>query len=396
MGFLKQIGTFMQISTGDDDEVWAVSADRRIARWNGSQWRAVGGALRQISVASADHVWGVNDADEVFQWYGDWRKLPGSLRRVSVGSDGTVVGVTAEGALFRWNGKAFVQLPCAPTLSVSVVDADNMYGILADRRLAHWNGVGWDASTLHAKDLSATLMGGKPRCFVLLDSGEVKEFVWGQYSDGFFWEIEHGAMPSPPLAWLSAGARRFVGIAAADAFVMAGCAPMFPPPGFASMLPPATAVFVTRQNRWRRCNRCSGLFFGGHATAGACAWRPFDVAATTTKTYSHDWGGSSDYALATSPGAPGQAGWRWCHKCEGLFFAGGTGGRCVAGDAHDGSRSGAYTLLHEDPAALGQDGWRYCCKCDGLFHAPSGAGRCPAGGGHDGSRSGKYKVRNLD
>lgn len=62
----------------------------------------------------------------------------------------------------------------------------------------------------------------------------------------------------------------------------------------------------------------------------------------------------------------------------------------------DGSRSGAYTLLHEDPAALGQDGWRDCCKCEGLFHAPSGAGRCPAGGGHDDSRSGKYKVRNLD
>ena len=39
-----------------------------------------------------------------------------------------------------------------------------------------------------------------------------------------------------------------------------------------------------------------------------------------------------------------QEGWRWCHKCEGLFFAGHPSqGRCPAGGSHDASQSGRWT-----------------------------------------------------
>ena len=42
-----------------------------------------------------------------------------------------------------------------------------------------------------------------------------------------------------------------------------------------------------------------------------------------------------------------------------------------------------------------QDTWRYCKKCNGLFYAGQygenpGSGLCPAGGGHDGSDSFNY------
>lgn len=56
-----------------------------------------------------------------------------------------------------------------------------------------------------------------------------------------------------------------------------------------------------------------------------------------------------------------QAGWRWCKKCEGLWFADGgetRKGKCAAGDGHDDADSGQYTLPHDDDGAAGQGGWR--------------------------------------
>jgi hypothetical protein len=37
-----------------------------------------------------------------------------------------------------------------------------------------------------------------------------------------------------------------------------------------------------------------------------------------------------------------------------------------------------------------QANWRYCRKCQGLFFAGHGKGVCPAGGGHDDTGSGDY------
>lgn len=42
---------------------------------------------------------------------------------------------------------------------------------------------------------------------------------------------------------------------------------------------------------------------------------------------------------------PGQMGWRWCQKCEGMYFAGASGaGLCPADGEHDGASSGAYVV----------------------------------------------------
>ena len=45
------------------------------------------------------------------------------------------------------------------------------------------------------------------------------------------------------------------------------------------------------------------------------------------------------------PLAPGQHGWRWCHKCEGLYFAGDRSTNCPTGGTHDATGSGDYALL---------------------------------------------------
>jgi hypothetical protein len=50
--------------------------------------------------------------------------------------------------------------------------------------------------------------------------------------------------------------------------------------------------------------------------------------------------------------AESQSGWRWCKKCEGLWFADGgedRKGRCPAGETHSSVDSGSYSLVQEGP-----------------------------------------------
>jgi hypothetical protein len=43
-----------------------------------------------------------------------------------------------------------------------------------------------------------------------------------------------------------------------------------------------------------------------------------------------------------------QRAWKFCRKCQGLFFnGGGAKGRCPAGGEHDPSGSGDYALMAE-------------------------------------------------
>ncbi len=86
-----------------------------------------------------------------------------------------------------------------------------------------------------------------------------------------------------------------------------------------------------------------------------------------------------------------QGGWRWCVRCEGMFFAAAGKSVCPAGGAHEGSQSGHYHVMFNSTFPYGQNGWRYCKKCQGSFYGghPS-KGHCPAGGAHDGAGSFDY------
>ena len=135
------------------------------------------------------------------------------------------------------------------------------------------------------------------------------------------------------------------------------------------------------QRNWRWCHKCQGLFFAGNpgpvCPAGGA----------------HDQTGSANYRLVqNSPLYPGQSNWRWCHKCQGLFFAGHPGSVCPAGGAHDRTGSGDYSLIHQNPLAPGQHGWRWCHKCQGLFFGANAGSVCPAGGPHEAVGSGDYAL----
>lgn len=108
--------------------------------------------------------------------------------------------------------------------------------------------------------------------------------------------------------------------------------------------------------------------------------------------------------LSGSGGVPPllvQDNWRWCNKCQGLFFGGGQqASHCPEGGAHAPqaqSGSGNYSLPHNASASPDrQPEWRWCNKCQGLFYGPSvGDSNCPAGGTHTPpaqSGSGNYSL----
>ena len=92
-----------------------------------------------------------------------------------------------------------------------------------------------------------------------------------------------------------------------------------------------------------------------------------------------------------------QPDWRFCTNCHGLFFSGANctyqrdHQRCPAGGLH--CPLGANYVLEYDTAIdsrfPAQMGWRFCDKCNGLFYfGPDGSDRrpdqvCPAGGLHN-------------
>ena len=138
------------------------------------------------------------------------------------------------------------------------------------------------------------------------------------------------------------------------------------------------------QRNWRWCSKCQGLWFAGNPSQGVCP-----QGGTHTKS------GSGNYSLvhqASPTPANHQANWRWCSKCQGLWFAGNmTAGKCKAGGGHSRTGSGNYALAHQ--VGAGQIGWRWSSKCQGLWFGPNAAqSNCPAGGKHSSAGSGSYRL----
>jgi hypothetical protein len=142
-------------------------------------------------------------------------------------------------------------------------------------------------------------------------------------------------------------------------------------------------LYTPVQGSWRWCHKCQGLFYGGHSTSRCPAGG------------AHENVGSFNYHLAhnLAPTAGWQGNWRWCGKCQGLFYGGHSSSVCPSGGAHDGSGSFDYHLHHAAGGAPDlQASWRWCNKCQGLFYGGHSSSVCPAGGGHDSAGSFDYSL----
>ncbi len=133
------------------------------------------------------------------------------------------------------------------------------------------------------------------------------------------------------------------------------------------------------QKNWRHCRRCRLLFFGGNPESLCPA------------TGAHDATGSGDYN-APSEFAPNvQKGWRWCRRCQGIFFGPPAGSVCSDGRAHEETGSGSYGFVRQLPS-MGQGHWRRCARCAGLFY-PHRTSVCPADKGpHDAVMTRSYAL----
>jgi hypothetical protein len=95
-----------------------------------------------------------------------------------------------------------------------------------------------------------------------------------------------------------------------------------------------------------------------------------------------------------------QRGWRYCGKCNGLFYGGfGTFGLCAAGGQHTGSPDNGtsldYMMIYGFPAGTNrQTGWSFCIKCRNIAYSNGGPGICAHSGRHDHSSTLAYGIEH--
>ncbi len=137
-----------------------------------------------------------------------------------------------------------------------------------------------------------------------------------------------------------------------------------------------------RQGDWRWCNKCQGLYYGFGVATSHCPSGGTHAPAEQT--------GSFDYQLphGAIAGANEQPDWRWCSKCQGLYYGPGVAAsHCPTSGTHaSAAESGSwnYHLPHDAPVnSPEQPDWRWCNKCQGLYYGPGvAASHCPTGGTH--------------
>jgi hypothetical protein len=129
------------------------------------------------------------------------------------------------------------------------------------------------------------------------------------------------------------------------------------------------------QRDWRFCGKCEELFFDGFPDKGKCPAGGGHEAHGFNFVLPHDQPESPDR----------QGAWRFCGKCHAMFFDGFPDkGTCPAGGGHD-AQGFVFVLPHDQPEGPDRQGaWRFCGKCHAMFFDgfPT-KGVCPTGGGHD-------------
>jgi hypothetical protein len=138
----------------------------------------------------------------------------------------------------------------------------------------------------------------------------------------------------------------------------------------------------TWQDKWGWCNKCQSLFFAG-GSGGRCN--------ATGQAHTNDGG---NYKLGSGEtGFKGQEGWKWCNKCYCMCYSGLNAGACAAGSGHDFNGSSAYRLHQEAHTSVSQTGWNWCSGCQVIFYGPHmSTSRCVGGKAHNNNGSGNYHI----
>lgn len=144
---------------------------------------------------------------------------------------------------------------------------------------------------------------------------------------------------------------------------------------------------------WKLCVKCNSVYYGPAETTSRCA---------AGGTHEHE-NNSYSYKMlynCDSPAEHMQVGWKYCTKCNVIFWCtvGGTVIRqCPAGSENNGyvhtSDQNSYFLLTQSVNDFGsiQGGWRYCGQCTNLFYSGGNQSlSCTCAPQHDGTVSYNY------
>lgn len=136
------------------------------------------------------------------------------------------------------------------------------------------------------------------------------------------------------------------------------------------------------QKDWYCCDKCEILCYAGWS---AC------VKGGTHLSIS---GGAYYSLLVDQDNVPGgQNDWKLCNKCCGLAYTGlQSKGICARGPEHDFSGSGNYTVRFAPQGKFTEDQWKWCSKCQLLWWSGQGDQPCPSGTNHDESGSANYAI----
>jgi kumamolisin len=140
---------------------------------------------------------------------------------------------------------------------------------------------------------------------------------------------------------------------------------------------------LTREYGWAWCRKCQGLFFSGFESP--VPTHPHGICPADGREHDASLSGPYGVVLGDGDGRAQEAGWRRCRKCQGFFFAlHSTLGVCPADKQQHEAAGGAdgspihYAAIHGDDKPGQQGNWRWCNKCEGIFFAldPT-VGSCP-------------------
>lgn len=137
-----------------------------------------------------------------------------------------------------------------------------------------------------------------------------------------------------------------------------------------------------QQRDWRYCGKCHSMFFDGYSDKGGCPSGGGHSAIGYNFSIEYSAGRTQEL-----PRRSRQYDWRFCNKCHVLFFDGyPTKGVCARGGGHiaQGYIFGLWdTSGPTFPRSPRQPNWRFCNKCNTLFFdGYANKGSCAAGGGH--------------
>ncbi|MBS0267205.1 MAG: hypothetical protein JSS02_35095, partial [Planctomycetes bacterium] len=145
---------YVPLALGNDGIVRAVDSQGRLYAYDPTQnapqgqWNLVACPypLATAPVGGGDSFWAISNSQIVQYSAGTWQisDFPGEMvQQVCVGTDGSVWALDTQGNLYQWTNQQWQQISTAPQLlMLSVVTADQMWGISFNSPIAIWTGNG--------------------------------------------------------------------------------------------------------------------------------------------------------------------------------------------------------------------------------------------------------------